>query len=71
MLTQLAIWVGGGFLASLALNRALPGLGTGRVRDWIKNTGTVGMFGYYILATVLVLLVDYYVGFLMLSLIHI
>ena len=65
MLTQLAIWVGGGFLASLALNRALPGLGPGRVQDWIKNTGTVGMFGYYILATVLVLLVDYYVGFLM------
>ena len=68
MLANIGIWLVVGVIACLLLvkfSHLLPQGGfKGRFKTLVDQQGTVGLFGYYTIASVGVLTIDYYIGYM-------
>jgi peptide/nickel transport system permease protein len=62
---EILLWIASMVAASVVINRLVPILPEGRIRNRLKNAGVVELFGYVLMLLSVLVIADYYVGYIL------
>lgn len=62
-ITSLILWFIGAVILTVAIKASGRFAPTPRAQEWVRDSGYVSIFGYIFMATILILSLDYYLGY--------